>query len=375
LNVDPRIAVNRLSPAQQQMVEIAKALSLDAQLLILDEPTAALTENETRTLFEVIAQRAREGRGIIYISHRLEEVFQIANRVTVLKDGKWQGTLPIEQTSPGDLVTRMVGRDLIHSVATPKNSAPFRQPMLEVRGLSDRASASRDRPLLCDVQFKVHTGEIVAFAGLSGAGRTETALAIFGARQHIAANILLDGNRVRIRTPRDAVRLGIGYLSEDRKESGLFLEMSLAANIAAANLRHFGGWWLSKSRIRHTARQFRERLRIAAPTVDTPIVNLSGGNQQKALIARWLLLEPKVLFVDEPTRGVDVGVKGEVHALLRELADRGTAIVVISSDLPEVLALADRVIVMREGRIAGELTRVQASEDAIMHLASTGLAA
>jgi ABC-type sugar transport system ATPase subunit len=171
------------------------------------------------------------------------------------------------------------------------------------------------------------------------------------------------------------VRLGIGYLSEDRKESGLFLEMSLAANIAVANLRRFGTWWLSKLRLRQTAGEFRQRLRIAAPSVDTPIINLSGGNQQKALIARWLLLEPKVLFVDEPTRGVDVGVKAEVHALLRERADRGTAIVVISSDLPEVLALADRVIVMREGRIAGELTRTQASEDAIMRLASTGWAA
>jgi ABC-type sugar transport system ATPase subunit len=201
------------------------------------------------------------------------------------------------------------------------------------------------------------------------------ALAVFGARRNVAGEVQLHGAPVRIRSPRDAVRLGIGYLPEDRKESGLFLEMALAANIAAANMRRFGDWWLSRPRMRQTARMFRERLRIAAPTVDTPIVNLSGGNQQKALIARWLLLEPKVLFVDEPTRGVDVGVKGEVHALLRELAKRGTAVVVISSDLPEVLALADRVLVMREGRLAGELARAQASEDAIMRLASTGMAA
>ena len=375
LNVDPWIAVNRLSPAQQQMVEIAKALSLDAQLLILDEPTAALTENETRTLFDVIKQSAQEGRGIIYISHRLEEVFQIAHRVTVLKDGKWQGTLPIEQTSPGDLVTRMVGRELAHAAYSSQSAPKPPQPILEVRRLSDQPGGGRDRTLLKDVSFVVYPGEIVAFAGLSGAGRTETALAVFGARSHISGDILMNGARARIRTPRDAVRLGIGYLSEDRKESGLFLEMTLAANIAAANLRHFGSLWLSKSQIRRTAGKFRERLRIAAPTVDTPIVNLSGGNQQKALIARWLLLEPKVLFVDEPTRGVDVGVKAEVHSLLRELADRGTAIVVISSDLPEVLALADRVLVMREGRIAGQLARAQASEDAIMRLASTGLAA
>jgi ABC-type sugar transport system ATPase subunit len=375
LNVDPGMAVNRLSPAQQQMVEIAKALSLNAQLLILDEPTAALTENETRILFEVIDQSAREGRGITYISHRLEEVFQIARRVTVLKDGKWQATLPIQQTSPDDLVTRMVGRELAHASYPSQAARTSPRPVLEVRRLSDRSGSRLDRPFLKDVSFAVHPGEILAFAGLSGAGRTETALAVFGARQNVTSEIRFNGAAVRIRTPRDAVRLGIGYLSEDRKESGLFLEMSLAANIAVANLRRFGNWWLSKARIRDTARQFRERLRIAAPAIDTPIVNLSGGNQQKALIARWLLLEPKVLIVDEPTRGVDVGVKGEVHSLLRELANRGAAIVVISSDLPEVLALADRVLVMREGRIAGELTGGEASEDAIMRLASTGLAA
>jgi ABC-type sugar transport system ATPase subunit len=374
LSVDPWIAVNRLTPAQQQMVEIAKALSLDARLLILDEPTAALTENETKTLFCVIEQSSREGRGIIYISHRLEEVFQVAHRVTVLKDGKWQGTLPIDQTSPDDLVTRMVGRELAHT-AYPSQRQKSPQPALEVRRLSDQAGGGPDRALLKDISFVVYPGEIVAFAGLSGAGRTETALAVFGARPNVTGEIQLNGAPVQIRMPRDAVRLGIGYLSEDRKESGLFLEMSLAANIAVANLRRFGTWWLSKLRLRQTAGEFRQRLRIAAPSVDTPIINLSGGNQQKALIARWLLLEPKVLFVDEPTRGVDVGVKAEVHALLRERADRGTAIVVISSDLPEVLALADRVIVMREGRIAGELTRTQASEDAIMRLASTGWAA
>jgi ribose transport system ATP-binding protein len=356
-------------------VEIAKALSLGAQLLILDEPTAALTENETRTLFEVIRQSASEGRGIVYISHRLEEVFQIADRVTVLKDGKWQGTLSIEQTTPADLVKRMVGRDIAQSNAVEPTIAQSSRPILEVQGLSDRNVGGFDRPLLRDVSFSVRSGEIVAFAGLSGAGRTETALAIFGARQNVTGDIKVHGAPVRIRTPRDAVQLGIGYLSEDRKESGLFLEMSLSANIAAANLRQFGTWWLSRRRIRATAKQFHQHLRIVAPSVDVPIVNLSGGNQQKALIARWLLLNPKILIVDEPTRGVDIGVKGEIHSLLREMAGRGTAIVVISSDLPEVLALADRILVMREGRIAGHFVRDDASEDAIIRLASDGLAA
>ncbi len=343
--------------------------------MILDEPTAALTENETQTLFEVIRQSTREGRAIIYISHRLEEIFQIADRVTVLKDGKWQGRLPLDQTSAEDLVTRMVGREIITSNRPGESTGPSGPPILEIRNFSDRRSRGPDRPLLKNVSFCVFAGEILAFAGLSGAGRTETALAVFGARPNASGEVRLNGARVRIRTPRDAVRLGIGYLSEDRKDSGLFLDMSLAANIASANLRRFGNWWLSRRRLLESARDFRQRLRIASPNENVPIVNLSGGNQQKALIARWLSLEPKVLFVDEPTRGVDVGVKSDVHDLLRELADRGTAIVVISSDLPEILAVADRVLVMREGRIAGELARAQASEEAIMRLASGGLAA
>jgi ABC-type sugar transport system ATPase subunit len=229
--------------------------------------------------------------------------------------------------------------------------------------------------LLKDIAFSVHAGEIVALAGLSGAGRTETALTIFGARPNSTADIRIGGTRVSIRSPRDAVKTGIGYLPEDRKDAGLFLEMSVAANIAAANLRHFGTWRLSRRQMRQVAEDFRGRLRISMPDADAPIVNLSGGNQQKALIARWLLLRPKVLFVDEPTRGVDVGVKQEVHALLRELADQGTAIVAISSELPEVLAIADRILVMREGTIAGELAGKDATEDAILRLAAGGRAA
>jgi ribose transport system ATP-binding protein len=375
LRVDPKTLVSRLSPAEQQMVEIAKALSLDARLLILDEPTAALTPAESQTLFDVIGQAKAAGRAIIYISHRLDEIFRIADRVTVLKDGRWQGTLPIGQTSPGDLVLRMVGREVVEGsrIATQKQRGD--QPVLQVQGLSDKASGAAERSLLKDITFSVHAGEIVAFAGLTGAGRTETALSVFGARPKATGTILVDNRPVRIRSPRDAIKAGIGYLSEDRKESGLFLEMGIAANIASANLRSFGTWWMSRRRLRESALSYRERLRIAAADIDAPVVRLSGGNQQKVLIARWLRLSPKVLFVDEPTRGVDVGVKGEVHTLLRELADRGTAVVVVSSDLPEVLAVADRVLVMREGRIAGELDRAQASEEEILRLASSGLAA
>jgi ribose transport system ATP-binding protein len=373
--VDPKVLVSRLSPAEQQMVEIAKALSLDARLLILDEPTAALTPAEAQTLFEVIEQAKGAGRAIIYISHRLDEIFRIAGRVTVLKDGRWQGTLPIEKTSPADLVLRMIGREVVESQQSATQRPRGDKPVLQVRGLSDAASGAGERSLLKDVSFGVHAGEIVAFAGLTGAGRTETALSVFGARPKAAGAILVNNRPVRIRSPRDAIKAGIGYLSEDRKESGLFLEMGIAANIASANLKSFGTWWLNRRRLREVAQSYRERLRIAAAGIDAPVVRLSGGNQQKVLIARWLQLSPKVLFVDEPTRGVDVGVKGEVHTLLRELADRGTAVVVVSSDMPEVLAVADRVLVMREGRIAGELDRASASEEAILRLASSGLAA
>jgi ribose transport system ATP-binding protein len=374
LAVDPRTLVSRLSPAEQQMVEIAKALSLDARLLILDEPTAALTAAESQTLFEVIEQAKTAGRAIIYISHRLDEIFRIADRVTVLKDGRWQGTLPIEKTSPADLVLRMIGREVVKSDPAAARIPRDDQPVLQVRGLSDPTPAG-ERSLLKDISFSVHAGEIVALAGLTGAGRTETALSVFGARPKASGQILIDGRRVRIRSPRDAIKAGIGYLSEDRKESGLFLDMGIAANMAAANLRSFGTWWMSRKKLREAAQSYRERLRIAAADIDAPVVRLSGGNQQKLLIARWLLVRSKVLFVDEPTRGVDVGVKDEVHALLRELADRGAAVVVVSSDMPEVLAVADRVLVMREGRIAGELDRASASEEAILRLASSGLAA
>jgi ABC-type sugar transport system ATPase subunit len=375
IRVDPKALVSRLSPAEQQMVEIAKALSLDARLLILDEPTAALTPSESQTLFDVIGQAKVSGRAIIYISHRLDEIFRIANRVTVLKDGRWQGTLPIEKTSPADLVLRMIGREVGKREQNASQRPRSDQPVLQVRGLSDPNVVAGERSLLKDISFSVHAGEIVAFAGLTGAGRTETALSVFGSRPRASGEILIENRPVRIRSPRDAIKAGIGYLSEDRKESGLFLEMGIAANIASANLRSFGTWWMNRSRLRNVAQSYRERLRIAAAGIDAPVVRLSGGNQQKVLLARWLLLSPKILFVDEPTRGVDVGVKGEVHSLLRDLADGGAAVVVVSSDQPEVLAVADRVIVMREGRIAGELNRASANEEAILRLASSGLAA
>jgi ribose transport system ATP-binding protein len=370
LKIDPDTPLDQLNPAQQQMVEVAKALALNARILIFDEPTAALTEAETNTLFRVIRQLRAQGKGIIYISHRLHEIFALADRVTVLRDGEGRGTLAVAETSPDDLVTRMVGRELSEEYHQSHVSKFSERVVLQVNSLSTRRVPDEARTLLHDVSLQVHAGEILGLAGLAGAGRTELGLAIFGANPIAAGEVKLDGMPVNIASPRAAISAGVGYLPEDRKETGLFLEMSIAENITAARLEQFGAWWLDQVQSETVAQDFVSKLRIAAPNVQQPVITLSGGNQQKVLLARWLLVNPKVLIVDEPTRGVDVGAKAEVHALLRQLAEQGTAVIVISSDLPEVLALADRIVVMREGRVRGELTRTDASEEAIMRLAS-----
>jgi ABC-type sugar transport system ATPase subunit len=367
--IDPRAPVEQLSPSAKQMVEIAKALALDAKLMIFDEPTAALTEVETQALFRIIAQLKSQGVGVIYISHRLREIFEIADRVTVLRDGEIRGTLKVIETSVDDLVTRMVGRE-IQSRADEPGFADKGRIALEVRGLSNSRLTADVRARLRDISFKVHAGEIVGFAGLAGAGRTELALAIFGASPRDSGAILVDGKPINARSPQDAIAAGIGYVSEDRKEAGLFLEMSVAENIAATRLGYFGPWWMDTGRLNAVARDYLYRLRIAAPDVKKIVRQLSGGNQQKVALSKWLLRDPKVLIMDEPTRGIDVGAKAEVHDLLRELARKGKAVILISSDLAEVLAVADRILVMREGRISGELSRHEATEERIMRYAS-----
>jgi ABC-type sugar transport system ATPase subunit len=370
LDVDADVEVERLAPDQQQMVEVAKALSLDARLIIFDEPTAALTEAETASLFRVIAGLKQRRVGVVYISHRLEEIFQIADRVTVLKDGETQGTLNVRDTQPEELVRRMVGREFKFR-QTGRDAAQPGAVRLEVCGLSDPPRRRRSRVTLRDVSFRARANEIIALAGLAGAGRTELALAVFGARPRGAGEIRVDGQLVRIGSPQDAIHHGIGYVPEDRKQAGLFLDMTIAQNIAAGRLAQFGDWWLSHRKQFAAAERFRDRLNIACRGPRQPVRTLSGGNQQKVVLARWLLVEPKVLIVDEPTRGIDVGAKSEVHALLVELSRRGTAVVVISSDLPEVLELADRVLVMRRGAMVAELSRAEASEERVMHHAAT----
>jgi ABC-type sugar transport system ATPase subunit len=367
-DVSPEAVVADLSPAQQQMVEIAKALSLNAKVMIFDEPTAALTETETGKLFAVIRQLQARDTGIVYISHRLEEIFGLANRVTVLKDGTWQGTMPVAETNSDDLIRRMVGRD-VEKAGTGAGDGP-KPVLLEVRGLNDPPAHGSEKQLLRDITLQARAGEIVGLAGLAGAGRTETALALFGARPRGAGEIRLGGKRVEIRSPAEAIAAGLGYVGEDRKEAGLFLDMSVQRNISAARLAIFGRWYFRDQEEMAVARGFVAKLRIVCRGVEQDIAHLSGGNQQKVLLARWLLANPRVLIVDEPTRGVDVGAKAEVHQLLRTYADQGHAVVVISSDLPEVLRISDRIYVLRAGRIAGEISGAAANEEAVMRLAA-----
>jgi ABC-type sugar transport system ATPase subunit len=387
--IDPGTPLEHLSPAQQQMVEIAKALSLDACLLVLDEPTSTLTEAETTILFRVIKRLKQRGVGIVYISHRMGEVFRICDRMTVLRDGVCQGTFLRDEVTQDQLISRMVGRPSGfarsprkrgHSTFSPapadrraerakdeKVECPLffgeESSALAVRDLSDGR-------LLQNISFVARAGEITAFAGLAGSGRTELAMSIFGARPVVSGTVLVHGQPVKIRAPIDAIEAGLGYLPEDRKEAGLFLEMSVAANVAAASLHRFGGWWLNDRAMERQTMAMASRMRLTADTRGRRVQELSGGNQQKVILARWLLVHPPILIVDEPTRGIDVGAKQEVHQLLRELAEGGTAVILISSELPEILAVADRILVMREGRLAGEVRREGATEESIMHLAA-----
>jgi ribose transport system ATP-binding protein len=360
--------VERLSSAQQQMVEIAKGLSLGPKLILFDEPTAALSPAETDLLFGVIRRLRSQGTAIIYISHRLEEVFAISDRVTVLKDGAGQGTFRAADLRPRDLVARMVGREVNPHQARADLPPAGGGPMLEVLGLTDRPGA---RPRLKDIRFEVRSGEIVGLAGLVGAGRTELALALFGARPGAKGEVRVDGRRVAARSPAQAIAAGIGYLPEDRKEGGLFLDMSVEENVAAVAAARPGSWWYGAGRHRAATEKLCRALGVVCRGPEEPVRNLSGGNQQKLVLAKWLLARPRVFIADEPTRGVDVGAKSEIHGLLYELARQGSAVIVISSDLPEVLAVSDRILVMREGRITGELPK-GAEEAAVMNLASMG---
>jgi ribose transport system ATP-binding protein len=363
LRIRPQTLVRNLSVAQKQMVEIARALARNVRVLILDEPTSSLTDRETERLFEIIALLKSRGVGIIYISHRLEEVFRIAQHVTVLRDGKVVGSMPIEETSEDALVRMMVGRDLSRLFSQARQSAaPVR---LEVRELSRRG-------VLRDISFTVRGGEVVGLAGLVGAGRTELARCIFGADPINSGEILLDGSPVTIRTPGNAVDLGIALVPEDRKLQALILGMGVRENLTLPVLDRLGSPYLpSRSREKALVGDFIKSLRIRTPHMEQRVSALSGGNQQKVVLARWLATHPKVLILDEPTRGIDVGAKAEVHALIARLAEEGVAILMISSELPEILGMSHRILVMRNGRIVADIPRVDATEEAIL-AAATG---
>lgn len=360
--IDPQARVGDLSVAQQQMVEIAKATSRPLRVLAMDEPSSALTDHELRNLFALIVSLVAKGVGVIYISHRLEEVFEIADRVTVLRDGHNVGTRPVAATNRDELIRMMVGRELKESI--PKRPARVGDPVLEVRGLT-RAGAFRD------ISFTVRAGEIVGIGGLVGAGRTEVARALFGADPVDAGEIVLDGRPVRLRSPRDAIRLGIGLVPEDRKELGLILNRVVRENISLANLDALTT--LGFIRIKHEraiAQEYIRGLSIRTPSAEQQTRLLSGGNQQKVVLAKWLFTRSRLLIFDEPTRGVDVGAKTEIYELMNRLAERGVALIMISSELPELLGMSDRILVMHEGRLAGELSRAEATQERVMQLAT-----
>jgi ABC-type sugar transport system ATPase subunit len=362
VDIDPGTQVGDLSPGQQQMVEIAKGLSHELKLLILDEPTSSLTINEGRHLFRVLRRLAERGVAIVYVSHRLAEVFEIASRVTVLKDGRVTGVRDTSAVTHDDLIALMVGRELSFE-PDPRRAAPDAKVALEVIDLVAE-------PVL-GVSFSVRYGEIVTLAGLVGAGRTETCEAIFGARPIQSGRVAVDGKTFVPRSPLDSMAAGISMLPEDRKEGGLFMDFTIAANVAAANLPAYThGGLLADGEVTRVAEEYVKELRIATPNVKREVRNLSGGNQQKVLLAKWLARKPRILLVDEPTRGVDVGSKADIYRILRDLAASGIALLVVSSDLPEVLAISHRIVVMSEGRVAGELSAAEADELSILSLAA-----
>ena len=364
LDLDTRTPVSQMTIAKQQMVEIAKALSYRSHILVMDEPTAALNDAEISDLFTIIRKLRDEGAGIIYISHKMDELKQIADRVTIMRDGETVGTVPAAETPISDIIKMMVGRALSDR-ALDLADYDDTKVALEVNGLS-RGHEIRD------VSFKVHKGEILGFAGLMGAGRTEVARAIFGADPRDTGTVLVHGEKVDINNPTDAVAAGIGYLSEDRKHFGLATGMDVRANIALTNLKQFSSnlGVLDERAMRTTAEDYIARLEIRTPSDRQEVRLLSGGNQQKVVIAKWLLRDCDVLIFDEPTRGIDVGAKAEIYKLLIDLAAQGRAIIVISSELPEVLRISHRIAVMCQGRLTGILDRKEATQESIMNLAT-----
>ena len=364
VNIDPTVQVRTLSVAQCQMVEIAKALSLDAAVLIMDEPTSSLTEQEAQLLFKVIRDLKAQGTGIIYISHRLDEMVEIVDRVTVLRDGRYISTDDFADLTLDDIVARMVGRSLEDKYPEPTR-VPGEHVIFSASGLTRHGVFS-------DIGFEIRRGEILGFAGLMGAGRTEVARAIFGADPLHSGTITLDGKELKITDPRNGIEAGIAYLSEDRKANGLAIKMPVDANLTMARMDGVSNRFGVIDRKKHhdASQHYVDLLNIKTPSLTQPVRLLSGGNQQKIIIGKWLFREPRVMFFDEPTRGIDIGAKFAIYQIMDELAARGIAVVLISSELPEVLGMTDRIAVFHAGRITATLTTRDTNQEEIMHYAS-----
>lgn len=364
MNIDPTEKLANLTVGKQQMVEIAKAVSHNLQVLILDEPTAALTDTEIEELFSIMKDLTSRGVAMIHISHRLDEIHRIADRVTVLRDGEAVGTKRTAEVTKQEIINMMVGRVIYEQPKAESNVSADAEVVLRV----DNLNAG---PLVRDVSFELHRGEILGFAGLMGAGRTETARAIFGADEIQSGTIELHGRRVRINSPQDAVAHRIGYLSEDRKRYGLALNLTVKENTVMATYDSFEkGFFIQAKRIEEVSNDYVNRLRIKTPSLDQIVRNLSGGNQQKVVLAKWLIRNCDILIFDEPTRGIDVGAKSEIYTLMNDLVKEGKSIIMISSELPEILRMSDRIIVMCEGRVTGELDIGEADQERIMDFAT-----
>jgi D-xylose transport system ATP-binding protein len=370
LGIDPRVKVGSLGIGQQQLVEIAKALSQDARVLVLDEPTAALTESEVETLFAILQKLKSRDVGMIYISHKLDEVFKMSDRITVLRDGKTVATHAASDINKEGVITAMVGREV--SEIFPESKHERGVTAFQVKNLTAYSLDKPDKKLVDNVSFYVRKGEVLGIAGLMGAGRTELLMSVFGAWPgDYSREIEADGKPVRIDSPSDAIRCGVGFVTEDRKRFGLIIEQTILENMTLAGLKNISGRFITHpARERKAANSAMRSLRVKAQSPMVITNTLSGGNQQKVVLGKWLLTNPKVLFLDEPTRGIDVGAKQEIYVEINRLASEGMAIVLVSSELPEILGLSDRVIVLHEGRLTGEFTREQATPEKVMGAAT-----
>lgn len=364
IDINPAEKIGNLTVGKQQMVEIAKAISSKAKVIIFDEPTAALTDSEIEELFKVIRDLKKQGTGMVYISHRMDEINVISDRVIVMRDGEYVGTLITKECSKDDIIKLMVGRAIFGEPKTASNVAKDAPVVLKCENLN-RGKAVKD------VSFELRKGEILGFSGLMGAGRTEVARLIFGADKKDSGKIFINGKEVTINTPEDAVAQGIGYLSEDRKRYGLIVDKSVEENTVISSLNDFvKGFFIDKAKSKEVSQKYVESLKTKTPSVSQLVKKLSGGNQQKVVIAKWLVRNSDILIFDEPTRGIDVGAKSEIYSLMEKLAKEGKSIIMISSELPEVLRMSDRVIVMCEGRITGILDIAEANQEVIMQSAT-----